>query len=130
MLQTQKVVFPKIQSLIDLKDSKTIEVETHFSLTVDFDENKESCSAAFDVSTVCKEHPDRFSISVQALGFFKCDKPETDADKKNMHAEAYDILFPYMQSMIADLTTKAGTPPLMLKMVDIDFSAIKIADDK
>lgn len=127
MLQTQKVVCPKIQSIIDIKDKGTIEVENCFRLTVDFDENKESCLAAFNVSAICKEHPDRFSVTVQVLGFFNCGKVENDTDKKNVHIEAYDILFPYMQSIVADLTTKAGVPPLILEKMNIDFSTIEIA---
>ena len=130
MLQTQKVVYPKIQSLIDIKDEGTIEIENRFGLTVDFDEKKENCLATFNVSAVCKEHPDWFSVTVQVLGFFTCGKVESDAEKKKVHSEAYDILFPYMQSIIADLTTKAGVPPLMLEKVNIDFSAIEIAKAK
>ena len=130
MLQTQKVVYPKIQSLIDIKDEGTIEIENRFGLTVDFDEKQENCMATFNVSAICKDHPEWFSVTVQVLGFFNCGKVKTDIEKKNVHAEAYDILFPYMQSIIAELTTKAGMPPFMLEKVNIDFSAIEIAKAK
>lgn len=130
MLTTQKIYYPKINSEINIPEDSTIEIQNALSLNIDYSKKNQACVASFDVSSVCNEHPDWFSIKIQVIGIFGYDKADTIEEKKFIHKEAYDMLFPYAQSMVSDLTTKAGHPPFILEKFDMNFSEIEIAQNE
>ena len=126
MLKLERVVYPKIHSLIDIRENGSIEIENSFSLSVNYNDKNKSCVSTFEVQSICKSHEDWFNISIKLVGVFLCDSMETDDDLRRAHVESYDALFPYAQSIIAELTTKGGTLPLMLEKAPIDFTGVKL----
>lgn len=129
MLKLERIIFPQIHSSVNIQEEGTIEIENRFSLNVNFDSKNKKCISTFEIQSICKSHPDWFNISVKIIGVFFCEKADSDADKKQIHTESYDTLFPYAQSMISDLTTKAGMMPLILEKAPIDFGEVKITTD-
>lgn len=128
----EKAVFKTINSNIDFKENATIEIETQFSLSVEYFGETEKCIATLINETRFNEHPEIFDISLTVIGHFFCpDMPEklSDDDARTVHTTIYDALFPYAQSMIADLTTKAGLPPLMIKKADLNLNSIETCEN-
>lgn len=125
MLQLERVIYPQVHSSIKLQEGSSMELENRFSLNVNFDDKSKKCIATFDVQSVCTAHTDWFDVSVQIVGFFSFDKIDTDDDRKQAHNEVYGILFTYAQSMVSELTAKAGIVPLMLEKASMDFDEVK-----
>ena len=94
-----------------------------------FDNKNQKCISTFEIQSVCKAHEDWFNVGVKIVGIFSCEKVDTDEDKKQIHTESYDTLFPYAQSVISELTTKAGMMPLILEKAPINFGEVKITND-
>lgn len=130
MLQLERVFCPRVDSRISIKEPSIIEIENSFSLSAIFNQLEKKCVSTFDVHSICNNHPDWFDVKVQIVGVFSCaDTVDTDDNKKRMHAESYDILFPYVQSIIAELSTKAGIPPLILEKNPIDFEKVVLQNN-
>ena len=126
MLQLERIIYPKIHSSINIQEEGSIEIENRMSLSVNFDKKNKKCIATFEIQSICQAHVDWFSVEVQVVGAFSCGEMDSDDDKKRIHTEAYDTLFPYAQSMISELTTKAGIVPLMLEKASINFDEVVI----
>ena len=114
-LQLQKVVYKKINSFFEINKSIELQVQSTFSLNIEYDDSNKACFATLKNETFAPEHPDIFNIDIEIIGIFKCDGITDDEDKKIAHTEIYNYLFPYVQLMISDLSIKAGLPPLMVE---------------
>ena len=75
-------------------------------------------------SLKAKEDEKLFFLSVEMLGVFKCEGVETEEDKKEIHTQCYDQLFPYMQSEVSHLCTASGMNGLVLRKAKIDPSQV------
>ena len=126
MLQLERIIYPQIHSSINIQEEGSIEIENRLSLNVNFDQKSKKCVSTFEIQSVCKAHADWFNVGVQIVGIFACEKMESDDHKKLAHTESYDTLFPYAQSIISELTTKAGMIPFMLEKAPMNFDNVKI----
>ena len=70
------------------------------------------------------------NIVVECVGWFAYEGILNDEDRKVAHAQAYMLLFPYVQNEIAQLVMSAGLPPLMIRMGKIDMESVKIEGEK
>ena len=84
------------------------------------------CFAALTNKTNAPQNPEVFDIELEIIGIFNCQGIENGEDKQNAHVQIYNYLFPYTQSMVADLSAKAGLPPLMIERVDLDPKEVNI----
>lgn len=127
MLKLERVYYPQIHSSISIPEEGSIEIENKFSLNVKFDSQHKKCISTLETKSTCNMHEDWFSVLLRIVGIFSFDRIDSDEDLKHIHAESYDMLFPYAQSMMSELTTKSGIPPLMLEKVPMDFGVIKLS---
>ena len=77
-----------------------------------------------------KEDEKLFYLSVEMLGVFQCEGVETEEDKKIIHTQCYDQLFPYMQNQVSQLCTASGMNNLVLKKAKIDPSQVIFNKEK
>ncbi len=125
-IQLEKVIFKRINSFFDINQDMELQVENRFSLDVDYSDDNQHCSASFINETLSPENPDVFNITLDVLGLFRCENIQTDEDKRQAHVKIYSYLFPYVQLMVSDLTSKAALPPLMIEMAEIDPNSVNI----
>ena len=76
------------------------------------------------LSRLLSEDEKLFFLSVEMLGVFKCEGVESEEDKKQIHTQCYDQLFPYMQSEVSHLCTASGMNGLVLRKAKIDPSQV------
>lgn len=119
-LSLKQPKFKKIHMEIDVENKSQLDIEVTFSFKVKHSEDNSSCIAYLHQDLKEKNIPSQFNISVELLGYFSCDGIVTDYDKKISHIQSYILLFPYMQNMIAQLTSSAGMPPLMIEMIKMN----------
>lgn len=129
-LQLQKVLYKKIESCFEIKENIELQVQNQFSMNINYDEDNKHCFATLKNETVAVEHPEIFRIYLELVGIFSCDGIENETDKKVAHIQVYNYLFPYTQAMIADLSAKAGLPPLMIEMINLDPSSVNVEEIK
>lgn len=125
-LQLQKVIYKKVDSLFDIKEDIELRVQNSFSMNVNYDYENKMCIATLNNLTNAPDSPDSFHINLEVIGIFSYQGIESDEDRKEAHIQIYNFLFPYMQSMVADLSGKAGLPPLMIEMTKIDPGDVNI----
>ena len=125
-LQLQKIIYKKINSIFDIKETMELQVQNTFSLNDNYTENNNVCVATLRNDTNSPNNLDAFNISLEIVGVFSCEGIVSDIDKQEAHVQIYKYLFPYSQSMIADLSVKAGLPPLMIEMVNLNPSEVNI----
>jgi preprotein translocase subunit SecB len=63
---------------------------------------------------------------VDVIGAFSCDGIEGDEDKKQVHAQCYDQLFPYMQTVIQNLMQASGIPGFQLRKAVINPENVRV----
>lgn len=128
MLRLFKVLYPEIHSCISFdSDGITIEIESNMSINLNIDKKSKKAVATLDAHVTCREKPTMFKIDVKAVGLFYIDvELETEEQKKELHIEAYNSLFPYVQGTVSELTTKAGLQPLILEKSVLKLEDIKI----
>lgn len=62
-----------------------------------------------------------FSIEVSMIGHFELNSEELSEELKNdlLNKNAVAILFPFLRSIIASITTSANIPPLILPVINL-----------
>ena len=119
-------VFKKISMDMNVHEKGKMDIESSFSFGIHLSEDHSSCIAKLYQDAKLKNDPSSFNISVEVVGEFSCEGISTEEDEKEAHIQAYLMLFPYVQNMIAKLTVDAGLPPLMIQMSKLNPDNIKI----
>lgn len=127
-LQLQKVLYKRVNSFFEMNGDFELEVQNTFSMNVSYTDDKKMCFATLTNQTNAPKNPDIFNIDLEIIGIFSCQDINSNDDKRDAHVQIYNYLFPYTQSMVVDLSTKAGLPPLMIERVDLDPAEININD--
>lgn len=125
-LQLQRVIFKKINSFFEIKENVELQVQNTFSLNVNYTNDNSECYVTLKNDTNAPNNPDVFNINIEIIGIFKCENIVSLEDKKSAHVQIYNYLFPYAQSMVAELCVKAGLPPLMIEMAVLNPSEVNI----
>ena len=97
-LVTQKV--QEVHFTNKLTEQGQIQLDSSFTFHVNFAKDGKRCIAHIYQSVKDKEGGEKLFASVDVLGAFSCEGIEGDEDKKQVHAQCYDQLFPYMQTFI------------------------------
>ena len=104
-----------------------IQMDSSFSLNVNFSPDGTRCVGRLTQSLRDKEFVGgKFNLNVELVGVFSCTGATEDEVKRQIHAEVYDQLFPYMQSQCASLAASSGLPGLMIRKVEIDPNSISV----
>lgn len=116
-LQQQSV--KEIDMRVDVQRDSEFSVDNTFSFHVSYGDDNASCVSQLRQEIELQDNPSAFRIKVEFIGTYSCEGIETEDDKKEAHVQAYMLLFPYVQRMIAQLTMEAGLPPLTLAMAKL-----------
>lgn len=114
-LMNQKVREIHFNNDLERKHGNNRQLGSSFSFQVNYSPDGERCVAKLYHSLKDKEDEKLFFLSVEMLGVFKCEGVENEEDKKVIHTQCYDQLFPYMQSEVSHLCTASGMNGLVLK---------------
>lgn len=125
-LQLQKVIYKRVNSFFDIKEDVELQVQNTFSMNVNYADDNKMCFATLINTTNAPKNPDVFNIDLEIIGIFNYQGINSVEDKQEAHVLIYNYLFPYTQSMVADLSGKAGLPPLMIEMVKLDPAEVNI----
>ena len=76
-----------------------------------------ACVGEMTLTISDKENSDKFNIKVVLLGYFAI---EGEITKEAVHSASFKDLFPYMRSIVTNLTVNSGMPPIIPPAIDID----------
>lgn len=115
----RKVVFTANQKYI--APDKDIDMQVQFKTRLDY--NKEYHTAAVELGCSIFEdlkehHP--FSLEIVMIGFFKYEANlEKEPLEKLLKVNATAILFPYLRSMVSNVTINSGFDPIILPVINV-----------
>ena len=122
-LMNQKVREIHFNNDLERKHGTNRQLGSSFSFQVNYSPDGERCVAKLYHSLKDKEDEKLFFLSVEMLGVFKCEGVESEEDKKQIHTQCYDQLFPYMQSEVSHLCTTyfSDSDGRGILLVSVDF---------
>lgn len=101
-----------------------LKMKTSFSFNVNFVKDNSRCVAI--VRQIIRDDEDKINLAVGLSGVFECQGVASDEDKKAIHTQCYDQLFPYIQATVTSLMQTAGIPGFMLRKANMDASNIQV----
>ena len=107
-----------------IETSGKIELANSFNFHVNFSDDNRSCRAQLYQSAKMKDDPDRLFISGEIVGFFRVDGMASVEDKRAVHIQCYNQLFPYLQSMLSFVAAGSGLPGFLIQKRAIDPNQI------
>lgn len=111
---------------INIEETNELELESRYTFNIDYDKDLSSFIATLIHETRDTKHNNEFNIFVKLIGYFVCEGITDSYSKQEAHIQAYTLLFPYVQSIIANLTMNAGLPPLMIPRANITTDNIEV----
>lgn len=96
-------------------DQARAQVRTEFKLHHETQQNrlKVLLSISFDDTTA------PFSIHLEGAGLFELNRPFNGAELENLcNSHCSMVMFPYLREIVADISRRAGFPPLHIPQVD------------
>lgn len=103
-----------------IESSGKIELSNSFNFHVNFSNDNHSCRAQLYQSAKMKDDPDRLFISGEIVGIFRLDGLESDEDKRAVHIQCYNQLFPYLQSTLSFVAASSGLPGFLIQKRPMD----------
>lgn len=97
-----------------LDGSGQVQLKSGFNVNVNFTKEGNRCIARLYQSLKGGEDEKLF-LSVDVVGVFDCEGIVTDDDKKEIHIQCYDQLFPYVQSTFSTLLSSSGINGFQLR---------------
>ena len=111
-----------------LDQSGQLQLDNSVSLNVNFTQDGTRCIGKLQQTLRDKAFAGgKFTMSVELVGVFSCTGATNDEVKRQIHAEVYDQLFPFMQAHCTSLAAGSGIPGLMIRKIDMDPSSISVA---
>ena len=129
-LVQQKVTELNLQIDFDPETQKSLDIGVNSPISIQYSEDCKHCIATLEQKISSKENPSQYSMLVKIQGFLDCDEITSDEMKKEIHVACYYRLFPYAQSIIANMSVMAGLPPLMIKPVNLSIDDVVLNTDK
>ncbi len=123
-LVTQKV--QEVHFTNKLTQQGQIQLTSSFTFNVNFSKDGKRCIARIYQSVKDKEESEQLFASVDMVGAFACENVETDEDKKQVHAQCYDQLFPYLQSVLQTLMQSSGIPGFTLRKAVMNPENVRV----
>lgn len=102
------------------EDNLELQLEFNYDLDMDYENQKTILQLQCIVFDECKENNYPFTLDVSLLGFFEFDKELNENEVyKMMELNGVAILFPYLRSIISNITSSAGIQPLVIPTMNI-----------
>ncbi len=125
------LVFQKVPELhikinFNPNEEKNLEIGVNSPFSINYADDNKHYTAILEQRAVSKDDPEQFSIYLKIEGYFDCDEITNDQMKKEVHVQSYYRLFPYAQSLVAQMCVVAGLPPLMIKPIKMSFEDVVI----
>ncbi|MCD8381639.1 MAG: protein-export chaperone SecB [Clostridiales bacterium] len=114
----------------DIKKQGQLQLKSNFNFNVKYAANNQNCVATLYQSFEDKSGAEEFSASVTLEGVFSCQGVADDEDKKAVHLQAYEALFPYLQSVVGQLFSSTGFPGFMVKKIPLDEGRVVVSQKK
>lgn len=125
-LITQKL--QEVHLVNKLDQSGQVQLDNSVSLNVNFAPDGTRCVGKLQQTLRDKAFAGgKFTMSVEMVGVFNCSGATTDEVKRQIHAEVYDQLFPFMQAQCTALAAGSGIPGLMIRKISMDPGHISVA---
>lgn len=123
-LVTHKV--QEVHFINKIQQQGQIKLGASFNINVNFAKDGNRCIAKLYQSVKDDQDGEQLFVSVDLVGAFACEGVENDEDKKLIHAQCYDQLFPYVQSTITSLMQASGIPGFQLRKPMINTDNIQV----
>ncbi|MCC8181826.1 MAG: protein-export chaperone SecB [Clostridiales bacterium] len=114
----------------DIKKQGQLQLRSNFNFNVKYASNNQNCVATLYQSFEDKSGEEAFSVSVTLEGLFSCQGVANDEDKRAVHLQAYDALFPYLQSVVGQIFGSTGFAGFMLKKVPLDEGRVVVSQPR
>ena len=114
-LVSQKLTESTIKVNFNPSTEENLELNVTSLFNMKYSDDNTHCIGTLEQRVTSKEKPEQISIYIKIDGLFDCKEPLDDESRKEIHVECYYRLFPYAQSLIAQIFVAAGLPPLMIK---------------
>lgn len=123
-LITQKV--QEVHFVNKLTQQGQIQLDSSFTFNVNFSKDGKRCVAHIYQSVKDKADGEQLFASVDMIGAFACEDVTDDESKKQVHAQCYDQLFPYVQSTLQGLMQSSGIPAFQLRKAVIKTDSVQV----
>lgn len=111
----------------ELKQPGKLNISTRASYNVQYAQNENKCIGTCVIDMMEESAPNDFNFKISVRGMFEF--PE-GMDKKDIHRETYNELFPFVRVIVANTFTNAGLPPMMVQKIKMDDSNINVGETK
>lgn len=98
-----------------------LNVMTSISYNVKFISSQNKCLGDTIITLQDPDNPDVFNLELHMIGIFSHDYPEmTIATKRIVHVETAKILYPFWNTVLGNVLTTIGAPPMVLQPLNIN----------
>lgn len=126
-LVSQKV--QEVHFVNKLEKSGQIQLQSSFNFNVNFSKDGQRCVARLYQSIKDPDGGETIFLSAELVGAFACEGVATDEDKKQVHTQCYDQLFPYAQTTITSLMAASGIPGFQLRKPRMDTDKVVVGQN-
>lgn len=106
-----------IKSVFIIEGPVSKNLEITFETSIEFDEENNAINT---VETTIKDKDSNLLINIIMEGYFKISDDSKDDDRKTFYRKNTSmIMFPFLRSYIASLTSLSGVPPIILHLINI-----------
>ncbi len=105
-----------------------VQMENNFSYSVDYNKENTRCIARLYqcVKDKTEDQNHKFFVSVEVIGVFEISGLITDEDKKNIHIQTYQQIFPYAEVLVRQVCSAGGMPNFALLRHKMDPDKVSI----
>ena len=126
MLKLLKIKYPKIHSVVDIPQDMQLETENGISITAKHNDEHKRMLFIIEAFSAAKDHKELFDIEMQVIGVFSYDSLQTDDEIRGAHLQAYEMVYPFVQTLFAELTSKAGIHPYFFEKITVNFEDVEV----
>ncbi|MBR2902660.1 MAG: protein-export chaperone SecB [Clostridia bacterium] len=106
-----------------------LNVMTSISYNVKFVSSQNKCLGDALILLQDPEHKDVFSLELHMVGIFDHNYPEMNTDTKRIvHVETAKILYPFWNTVLGNVLTTIGAPPMVLQPMNINPEDVLIRE--
>ena len=115
--------------IVDIPDNQDIHVKGSFEFSVNY-ENEGEGTVRLKKILKDEENPDAFLVEVTYVGQLSFTAIQSDDDKRDVHMQAYKLIFPYAQNTISSLIISAGIQPFYMEPAKMNKDDIELNQTK
>lgn len=105
-----------------------VKLTNNFSYSVDYNRENTRCVGKLYqcVKDQSSDGNHKFFVSLELVGVFALSGAVTDEDKKDIHVQTYQQLFPYMEVLAKQVCAAGGMPNFVLLRQKMDRNTVAI----